>query len=112
LDDLPGPIFTKLRRRKLKRRAFVCIKISNVTLEQSVQLGSTREVKLITIGEFHPTGKCMQCLDLRLRSCLRPLIIRVLDLKSDQVIEKMSILENTCVKCIDPDFTINFLYFG
>jgi hypothetical protein len=45
--DAPGPIFTKLRRRRHKRRAFVCIKISNVTLEQSVQLGSTREVKLI-----------------------------------------------------------------
>jgi hypothetical protein len=40
-------IFTKLRRRKHKRRTFVCITIGKVTLEPSAQLDSNREVKLI-----------------------------------------------------------------
>jgi hypothetical protein len=44
-----GPIFTKLRSRKHKHRAFVCIKIGKVTLDQSAQLhvDSTPEVKFI-----------------------------------------------------------------
>jgi hypothetical protein len=42
-----GPIFSKLRRCKNKRRSFVCIKIGKVTIEQSAQQDSTSEVKLI-----------------------------------------------------------------
>ena len=40
-----GPIFTKIRRRKHKRRAFVCSEIGKVTLKQSALLDSTWEVK-------------------------------------------------------------------
>jgi hypothetical protein len=43
----PGPIFTKLRRRKHNRRAFVCFKIGEVTIEQSALPDSTWEVYLI-----------------------------------------------------------------
>jgi hypothetical protein len=43
----PGSIFTKLRRRKHKRRAFVCFKTGKVTPEKRTLLDSTWEVEPI-----------------------------------------------------------------
>jgi hypothetical protein len=64
-----GPIFTKLRRRKHKRRVFVCFKIG-----QSALRDSTYWWRTAITGEYHRTLKCKQGLDLRLRSCLRTLV--------------------------------------
>jgi hypothetical protein len=48
-EEEAGPIFTKLRRRKCNRRAFVCFKIGKVTLEQSALIMySSWEVKFIS----------------------------------------------------------------
>jgi hypothetical protein len=50
-QDIPevgsGPKFTKVRKRKHKRRVFVRSNISKVTLDRRALIFSTREVKLI-----------------------------------------------------------------
>jgi hypothetical protein len=48
MSEVSGSIFTKLRRRKHKRRAFVCFKIGKVMLEQNALIYSSGEVKLIS----------------------------------------------------------------
>jgi hypothetical protein len=48
VKQAPGSIFTKLRRRKHKRKAFVCFKIDKVTLEQSALRYSSGDVRIIS----------------------------------------------------------------
>jgi hypothetical protein len=77
--ESPGHIFTKLRKCKHKLRAFVCNKINKVTMGKKCTTrqysgSSTYLWSICTTGEYHPTGKCMQRLYLRLRSCLRTLV--------------------------------------
>jgi hypothetical protein len=48
-----GPIFTKFRRRKHKRRDFFCFRNGEVTLQQSPLLDNTWKVKVKLIYEVY-----------------------------------------------------------